>query len=85
MAWGFWNKIKNGFKKAFNWVKDKIIKPVANVVKGAWNKVVKPVANVVSNIPGIEKLPGPAGAIAKGLKIAGKVSPIVDTFIGNKK
>ena len=34
MAWGVWNKIKNGFKKvgagvkkAANWVSDKVIKP----------------------------------------------------------
>ena len=84
MAWGFWEKIKNGFKKAFNWVKDKIIKPVANVVKGAWSKVVKPVVNIAGKIPGIEKLPGKAGLIAKGVKILDKVSPIVDTFMGNK-
>lgn len=30
MGWGFWNKIKNGVKKAFNWVKDKVVKPVVN-------------------------------------------------------
>ena len=34
MAWGLWNKIKNGFKKAAGWVKDKVIKPVVdNVIK----------------------------------------------------
>ena len=34
MAWGLWNKIKNGFKKAAGWVKDKVIRPVVdNVIK----------------------------------------------------
>ena len=32
MAWGLWNKIKNGFKKAGSFLKDKIIKPVVNNV-----------------------------------------------------
>ena len=39
MAWGFFNKIKKGLKKAFNFAKDKIVKPVVD-------KVVKPVLNV---------------------------------------
>ena len=28
MAWGFWNKLKNGFKKGFTWIKNKIIRPL---------------------------------------------------------
>jgi hypothetical protein len=32
MAWGLWNKIKNGFKKAGQWIKDKVIDPVVNTV-----------------------------------------------------
>lgn len=39
MAWGFFNKIKRGLKKAFNFAKDKIVAPVVN-------KVVKPVLDV---------------------------------------
>jgi phage-related protein len=46
MAWGVWNKIKNGIKKvaggigkAASWVNDKIIKPV-----------IKPIANAVAPI-----------------------------------
>ena len=39
MAWGFFNKIKKGLKKAFNFAKDKIVKPVVN-------KVVKPVLDI---------------------------------------
>ena len=33
MAWGFFKKIKNAFKKAANWVHTKVIKPVVNTVK----------------------------------------------------
>lgn len=33
MGWGFWNKIKNAFKKAGSWIKEKIIKPVGRTVK----------------------------------------------------
>lgn len=42
MAWGVWNKIKNGFKKvgstikkAANWVTDKVIKPFKPVISAA--------------------------------------------------
>ena len=28
MAWGFWKKIKNAFKKAGQWIKNKVIQPV---------------------------------------------------------
>jgi len=27
MGWGIWNKIKQGVSKAYNWVKDNVIKP----------------------------------------------------------
>ena len=33
MAWGIFKKIKNAFKKASNWVKDKVINPVVNTAK----------------------------------------------------
>ena len=33
MAWGLFKKIKNAFKKATDWVKDKVIKPVVNTAK----------------------------------------------------
>jgi hypothetical protein len=32
MAWGIWNKIKNGLKKVGSWVNDKVVKPVKNYV-----------------------------------------------------
>jgi phage-related protein len=42
MAWGIWNKIKNGIKKvvggvgnAASWVNDKVVKPVIKPVVGA--------------------------------------------------
>ena len=49
MAWGIFQKIGQGLKKAFNWVNDKVIKPVANFLK----PVVKPLGSVVKTlIPG---------------------------------
>ena len=33
MAWGFFNKIKKGLKKAGKWIKDKVVKPVVNTAK----------------------------------------------------
>ena len=78
MAWGFWNKIKNGFKKAGQWIHNKILKPVGRFIGGAWKKVVKPVVNVVGKIPGIDKLPGAAGVIGKVAKITDKFSDTID-------
>ena len=41
MAWGLWHKIKNGLKKAGNWLKNKVVKPVVN-------NVVKPFKPVIT-------------------------------------
>ncbi len=63
MAWGIWNKIKNGFKKvgkgiktAVNFVKDKVVKPVVkNVIKpfkpliGAAASAINPALGAVVN------------------------------------
>ena len=46
MAWGFWNKIKKGLKKAFNFTKNKIIKPAVDIAK----KVVPFVAPTLDKI-----------------------------------
>ncbi len=42
MAWGLWNKIKNGFRKA-----GKVIHDAAKVVN---NKVIKPFKPIISNV-----------------------------------
>ena len=44
MAWGIFNKIKNGIKKAVGWVKDKVIKPVVSTVV----KPLKPILGTVA-------------------------------------
>lgn len=41
MAWGFWNKIKNGFRSAGRWIKNKILTPLGRTIK----KVGKPMLN----------------------------------------
>ena len=43
MAWGLWNKIKQGFKKAGNFVKNKVLKPVVN-------KVIKPFKPIIGGV-----------------------------------
>jgi len=60
MAWGFWNKIKKGMKKAWNFAKDKIIKPTVGIAK----KIVPFVA------PAIDKIkPGAGSAISTGVDV----------------
>ena len=82
MAWGLWNKIKKGLKKAVNWVKNKIIKPVKNkIVKPVWNKVVKPVTNVIGKVPGIENLPGKVGIVGKVAKGINQFTPVIDNIL----
>ena len=64
-SWGFFNKIKKGFKKVFNFAKDKIAKPVVD-------KVVKPVLDVAKKAAPYAAplantfIPG-SGAIINGL------------------
>lgn len=57
MGWGFWKKLKNGISKAFNWVKDKIVKPV-------YNNVIKPVFKA-----GKDLLPAAGAAIGGAIGI----------------
>ena len=66
MAWGLWNKIKNGLRKAGSWVKDRIIKPVVNTV-------VKPFKPAIT--AAISAFNPAAGAIAgKVMDTAEKIS-----------
>jgi len=64
MAWGFWNKIKKGLKKAFNFTKNKIIKPAVDIA----NKVVPFVAPTLDKIkPGLGKMINTGVDIADGI------------------
>ena len=66
MAWGLWNKIKNGLRKAGSWVKDRVIKPVVNTV-------VKPFKPAIT--AAISAFNPAAGAIAgKVMDTAEKIS-----------
>ena len=65
MAWGLWNKIKNGFKKVGNFVKkaagfaaDKIIKPFKPIISG--------VATAIN--------PAAGAAITTGMNVVEKLS-----------
>ena len=55
MAWGLWNKIKNGFKKVGNFVKkaagfvtDKVIKPFKPIISAAATAF-NPKAGLIAN------------------------------------
>ena len=49
MAWGIFQKIGQGLKKAFNWVNDKVVKPVARFLK----PITKPAGTILKTlIPG---------------------------------
>lgn len=64
MAWGLWNKIKQGFKKVGNFVKkaagfvaDKVIKPfkpvistVANVIAPGSGRIVEAVSDGIESV-----------------------------------
>ena len=67
MAWGIFNKIKRGIKKAFNFVKDKIVKPVVKVAEKV-APVVTPIMDTI--IPGsgriAQKVVSGASAALKG-------------------
>ena len=57
MAWGLWNKIKQGFKKVGNFVKkaasfvnDKVIKPFKPVIEGVANAVIPGSGKIVEAV-----------------------------------
>ena len=74
MAWGFWNKIKNGFKKVGKFI-GKVAKKVWNGVKTVGKGIVKAapkILKVASKLP-LEQLPGKAGMIGAGVKAVGSI------------
>jgi hypothetical protein len=48
MAWGLWNKIKQGLRKVGSWVKDKIIKPVVNNVVKPFKPMISAAASAIN-------------------------------------
>ena len=62
MAWGLWNKIKQGIKKAGRWVKDKILKPVVNNVIKPFKPVISTVATAIN--------PKVGALVSKGMDVA---------------
>lgn len=65
MAWGFFNKIKNGFKKAFNFGK-KVVKTVAD-------KVIKPFKPIIGTIASAFN-PALGAAVNVGMNAVEKVA-----------
>ena len=48
MAWGLWNKIKQGIRKAGSFIKDRVLKPVVNTVVKPFKPIISTVANAVN-------------------------------------
>ena len=65
MAWGIFKKIGDGLKKAFNWTKNKIVKPVAKII----SPVAKPLAGVVKTL-----VPGAAPIVDFAEGVVDKIS-----------
>ena len=81
MAWGLFKKIKNAVKKAAQWVRDRVIKPVINTV----DKVIKSPTTKKLLDAGTKLAPLIAGAVgsAYGSPQAGLVAGNTIQNIGN--
>ena len=74
MAWGLWNKIKQGVKKAGNWLKgaaktvtEKVIKPFKPVITGALSAINPTLGNVANKAMGaVEKFSDEGYGAVKG-------------------
>ena len=66
MAWGLWNKIKNGFRKVGGFVRDKILKPVVNTVIKPFKPVISAAASAIN--------PAVGAAVTTGMNVAEKIS-----------
>ena len=76
-SWGFFKKIKEAFKKAGKWVKDKVIKPVADFGKKVFQKAKPLVDTAVKLAPVIGAGVGAAyGNPAAGAKVGSVVQGV---------
>ena len=76
-SWGFFKKIKEAFKKAGKWVKDKVIKPVADFGKKVFTKAKPLVDTAVKLAPVIGAGVGAAyGNPAAGAKVGSVVQGV---------
>ena len=82
MAWGFFKKIKDAFKKAGKWVKDKIINPVVSIAKpilktglDVVSKAGTAIGGAIGTAKGNPELGLKIGGAAQGL--AGQINPMI--------
>lgn len=81
MAWGFFNKIKKGLKKAFNFAKNKVIKPVVDIAK----KVAPIAAPIIDKFkPGLGTIINTGVGVADGVVNRGDPSVIADAIRSGK-
>ena len=57
MAWGFFKKVKDAFKKAGQFIKNKVIKPGIDIVKKALPKLIKAAPAIGTAIGGMKGNP----------------------------
>lgn len=76
MAWGFFNKLKKGFRKMGKWIKDKVFRPIGRTVK----KVGKPVLNTAVKLAPV--IGAAAGAYAGNPQMGAQIGGIVQN-VGN--
>ena len=79
MAWGLWNKIKQGFKKVGNFVKkaasfvnDKVIKPFKPVIKNVANAIIPGSGKFVEIQATGEQHPFDASQLSELMMLAGQ-------------
>lgn len=66
MAWGLWNKIKNGFRRVGSFIKDRVIKPVVNNVIKPFKPIIQSAASAIN--------PKLGAAVGVGMGVAEKIS-----------
>ena len=79
-AWydDLWSGIKNTFKPAVDWVREKVVVPVSDALKPV-NKFLEPARKFYNPILSVgSMIPGPVGLVAKGLSVADDALTVAD-------
>jgi hypothetical protein len=77
MGFGLWKKIKNGLKKAGQWINQNVIQPVSKIA----SKIVAPIAKFAA--PLISAINPAVGAAVGGVGIGADMIGRIGSSIGN--
>ena len=73
-----WSGIKNTFKPAVDWVREKVVVPVSDALKPV-NKFLEPARKFYNPILSVgSMIPGPVGLVAKGLSLVDDSLTVAD-------